>query len=78
MCIRDRVWDLWQSRETLSVDSLPAISVGFVVSFLSAIVVVRWLLRYVSSNDFRVFGWYRIVFGIVILVAGYFGIGFEI
>ena len=72
------VWDLWQSRETLSVDSLPAISVGFVVSFLSAIVVVRWLLRYVSSNDFRGFGWYRIVFGIVILVAGYFGIGFEI
>lgn len=69
------VWDLWQSRETLSVDSLPAIAVGFVVSFISAIVVVRWLLRYVSSNDFRVFGWYRIVFGIVILAAGYFGVG---
>ena len=69
------VWDLWQSRETLSVESLPAIAVGFVVSFVSAIVVVRWLLRYVSSNDFRVFGWYRIVFGIVILTAGYFGVG---
>lgn len=69
------VWDLWQSREALSVESLPAIAVGFVVSFVSAIVVVRWLLRYVSSNDFRVFGWYRIIFGLVILVAGYFGVG---
>lgn len=69
------VWDLWQSRDALSFESLPAIAVGFVVSFISAIVVVRWLLRYVSSNDFRVFGWYRIVFGIVILVAGYFGVG---
>lgn len=69
------VWDLWQSRETLSLESLPAIAVGFVMSFISAIIVVRWLLRYVSSNDFRVFGWYRIVFGIVILVAGYFGVG---
>ena len=69
------VWDLWQSRDALAFDSLPAIAVGFVVSFVSAIVVVRWLLRYVSTNDFRVFGWYRIVFGIVILVAGYFGVG---
>lgn len=71
------VWDLWQSREALSVDSLPAIAVGFVVSFFSAIVVVRWLLRYVSGHDFRAFGWYRIVFGFVILAAGSLGFGIE-
>ncbi len=68
------VWDLWQSRDALSLDSLPAITVGFVVSFVSAIVVVRWLLRYVSTNDFKAFGWYRIVFGIVVLAAGYLGV----
>ena len=56
------------------MDNLPGIGVGFVVSFLSAIVVVRWLLRYVSKNDFRIFGWYRIVFGLVILAAGAAGL----
>ncbi len=48
--------------------------VGFVVSFVSALVVVKWLLRYVSSNDFKSFGWYRIIFGIIILVTYYTGL----
>lgn len=61
------VYDLYKSREVLSVDVLPSVAIGFVVSFFSAILVVRWLLRFVSTNDFRVFGWYRIVFGIVVL-----------
>lgn len=62
------VYDLWKSREMLSADGLPGIALGFVVSFFSAIVVVRWLLRYVAHNDFKAFGWYRIVFGILVLV----------
>ena len=62
------VYDLWKSRDMLSTDGLPGIAVGFVVSFVSAIVVVRWLLRYVAHNDFKAFGWYRIVFGILVLV----------
>ena len=49
-------------------------TVGFVVSFLSALIVVKWLLRYVSSNDFKAFGWYRIIFGLVILVTHHTGI----
>ena len=61
------VYDLYKSREVLSVDVLPSVAIGFVVSFFSAILVVRWLLRFVSTNDFRLFGWYRIVFGIVVL-----------
>ncbi len=65
------VWDLYKSRELLSMEHLPGIGVGFVVSFLSAIVVVRWLLRYVSKNDFKLFGWYRIVFGLIILAFYY-------
>lgn len=69
------VYDLWKSRDILSVDNLPGIGVGFVVSFFSAIVVVRWLLRYVSKNDFKVFGWYRIVFGLVILGLYFGGLG---
>lgn len=69
------VYDLYKSREILSVDNLPGIGVGFAVSFFSGIVVVRWLLRYVSKNDFRVFGWYRIVFGLLILGLYFAGYG---
>lgn len=62
------VYELWQSRDFLSADSLPVISIGFVVSFFSALIVVRWLLHYVARHDFSAFGWYRIFFGGVILV----------
>lgn len=62
------VYELWQSRDILSADSLPVISIGFVVSFFSALIVVRWLLHYVARHDFSAFGGYRIFFGGVILV----------
>lgn len=62
------VYDLWKSRDILSADSLPMIGVGFVVSFFSALLVVRWLLQYVAKHDFSAFGWYRIFFGGVILL----------
>lgn len=61
------VYDLWKSRESLTLDNLDAIAVGGAVSFFSALLVVHWLLRYVSGHDFKGFGWYRIVFGVVIL-----------
>lgn len=48
--------------------------VGFVVSFVSALAVVKWLLRYVSSNNFNPFGWYRIIFGFIILGTYYTGL----
>lgn len=62
------VWDLWQAREQIAAANLPALVVGTVVSFFSALVVVHWLIRFVSRHDFRGFGWYRIVFGGVILL----------
>ena len=42
--------------------------VGFVSAFVSAFLCVRWLLRFISSHDFTPFAWYRIVFGVVVLV----------
>ncbi len=62
------VYDLYKSYDTLSVDMGPAILLGGVVSFISAIIVVKWLLVFVSHNDFRGFGWYRIAFGLVVLL----------
>lgn len=45
-----------------------ALLAGIVASFLTALVVVGWLLRYVSRNDFKIFAYYRIVFGIFLLI----------
>ena len=68
------VYDLWKSRDVLTATALPMISVGFIVSFFSALVVVRWLLHYVSKHDFSPFGWYRIFFGGVILLTWWTGL----
>ena len=43
------------------------IAVGFVVSFVAALVAVKGLIRYVAHHDFRAFGWYRIALGIATL-----------
>lgn len=68
------VYSLWGARNTLSGADLPAFSVGFIAAFASAFVVVRWLIRYVSTHDFTFFAWYRIAFGLVILATAHFGI----
>jgi undecaprenyl-diphosphatase len=47
--------------------------VGLAVSFVSAFVVIRWLVRYVATHDFRPFAWYRIAFGVVVLATAYSG-----
>jgi undecaprenyl-diphosphatase len=63
-------YDLLKSWSSLSATDVPMFGVGFVVSFLSALVVVKALLRYVSGHTFRVFAWYRIALGALLLLAG--------
>ena len=64
-------YDLYKSPAALTGDSLAAIAVGLIVSFIVAIVVVRWLIRFVSRHGFSVFAWYRIVAGVAVLGALY-------
>jgi undecaprenyl-diphosphatase len=47
------------------------LAVGIVAAFVSAFACVRWLLRFVATHDFTVFAWYRIGFGLLVLVVGY-------
>lgn len=61
-------YSLFKERALLSVGDLPMFGVGLLFSFASAWLCVRWLLRYISTHSFRPFAWYRIVFGIVVLV----------
>nr|WP_276597917.1 undecaprenyl-diphosphate phosphatase [Roseateles koreensis] len=66
-------YSMWKERAMLSMADTPLFLVGFVVSFLSAWLCVRWLLRYISSHTFVPFAWYRIAFGIVVLFTAWSG-----
>ena len=67
-------YDLWKNRALFSTDDLGMFAVGLAASFASAFVVIRWLIRYVATHDFRPFAWYRIAFGIVVLGTAYAGV----
>jgi undecaprenyl-diphosphatase len=62
------LYDLMKSWSVLAPSDIPLFAVGFVVSFVSALVVVRVFLSYVSGHSFKVFAWYRIGFGTVLLL----------
>ena len=61
-------YDLFKSRHLLSAADAPVFAAGFVVSFIAAMVVIRALIRFVSSNTFVPFAWYRIAVGLLLLV----------
>ncbi|MFO1311176.1 MAG: undecaprenyl-diphosphate phosphatase [Burkholderiales bacterium] len=63
-----------RNRHLLAATDLPAFGVGFAAAFVSAFLCVRWLIRFVSHHDFTPFAWYRIAFGLVILVTAYTGL----
>jgi undecaprenyl-diphosphatase len=58
------VYDLYKNWSALSFDGLALIAVGFICAFLSAMLVVRTLIAFVSRNGFAPFAWYRIVIGV--------------
>jgi undecaprenyl-diphosphatase len=68
------VYALWKDASLLSAERWPLLAVGFMAAFVSAFVCVRWLIRYVSRHDFTPFAWYRIAFGLVILVTAQGGL----
>jgi undecaprenyl-diphosphatase len=66
-------YDLFKNRALLSAHDAPIFGVGLVVAFVSAFVVIRWLIRYVATHDFRWFAWYRIAFGSAVLLTAHYG-----
>ena len=61
-------YDLYKNRDVLDWSAMSEIAVGFVLAFISAVLVVNWLLGYVSKNGFALFGWWRIIVGTLALV----------
>ncbi|HKX93520.1 MAG TPA: undecaprenyl-diphosphate phosphatase, partial [Methylibium sp.] len=67
-------YSVWKQRELLRWEDAPVFAVGTVVAFASALVCIRWLIRYVSTHDFVPFAWYRIVFGAIVLLTAWSGV----
>jgi undecaprenyl-diphosphatase len=61
-------YDLLKSWSVLTPSDIPMFAVGFIVSFLSAVIIVRAFLTYVSHHSFSVFAWYRIALGALLLL----------
>ncbi|MES2360272.1 MAG: undecaprenyl-diphosphate phosphatase [Pseudomonadota bacterium] len=68
------VYSLYKERALLSMADLPMFAVGLVFSFISALLCIRWLLRYISTHSFVPFAWYRIAFGVVVLATAWSGV----
>ena len=61
-------YDLYKNRAVLDSSAMTEIVIGFVVAFIVAVLVVRWVLDYVSAHGFALFGWWRIIVGGVALI----------
>lgn len=68
------VYSMYKERALLSMDDMGAWAMGFVFAFISAMIAVRALIRYVSNHDFTIFAWYRIAFGVIVLITAYTGL----
>jgi undecaprenyl-diphosphatase len=66
-------YSLYKERSLLSLSDAPMFFIGLAFSFVSAWLCVRWLLRYISSNSWTPFAWYRIAFGLIVLITAQTG-----
>jgi undecaprenyl-diphosphatase len=67
------LYDVYKHRDLFSVDDIALFAVGGTVSFISAFFAVRGLIRFISRHDFTVFAWYRIAFGVIVLISANMG-----
>jgi undecaprenyl-diphosphatase len=62
------VLDLYKNWTRIDANSLIVIAIGFTAAFVSALIVVRWLIGFVSRHGFGPFAWYRIAVGLVMAI----------
>lgn len=67
------LYDVYKHRELFSSNDIDLFAVGGIASFFSAFLAVRGLLRFISRHDFSVFAWYRIAFGLLVLISAQMG-----
>jgi len=67
-------YDFYKNRALFDLEDLGVFAVGSVAAFAAAFLCVRWLLRYVATHDFVPFAWYRIAFGVTVLLTARIGL----
>lgn len=69
------IYDLYKHQDLLDMAlDAPYFAVGLVAAFVSALLAIKGLLRYISHHDFIIFAWYRIIFGLIIIATAYSGV----
>jgi len=68
------VYSLWKARHELAMTHVGPLALSCVISFIAALLSIRFLLRFVSQHSFVSFAWYRIVLGAIVLAAWYGGL----
>lgn len=66
-------YDIYKHRELLEMGDFPMFAAGFITAFISAWIAIRTLVRYVANHSYEIFAWYRIAFGLFILISAYTG-----
>jgi undecaprenyl-diphosphatase len=59
---------LFKNRDVLDFSAWSEIAIGFALAFVSGVIVVKWVLGYVSQHGYALFGWWRIIVGTIALV----------
>ena len=62
-------YDFYKNRAEMTIDHLGIIAIGFVVSFITAMIVVKTFLNYVTRHGFTLFAWWRVIVGTLGLIA---------
>jgi len=65
-------YDLYKSSDVINSTAAVMIAVGFIAAFVSALIVIKWFIKFISTHDFKVFAYYRIIFGLFLLIYYYF------
>jgi undecaprenyl-diphosphatase len=68
------LFKLWKAPVAFSGEFALATVIGFIAAFISAFICVRWLIHYVAHHNFIPFAWYRIAFGLLVLITAYSGL----
>lgn len=66
------IYSVYKARDLLSMSDIPMFALGGFAAFVSGFLCVRWLLRYISTHDFTFFAYYRIVFGLFVLLSAHY------
>ena len=65
------LFDLATNFSVLNMHHVPIFSIGFITAFVSALLIIKVFIKYVANHDFVIFGWYRIVIGIIAVIYFY-------